>query len=113
MKMKYYTVEEVRDMPEDPNWIPRGIRWNELKHPKAAFMGWCHSRWDGARWDVLTLLRLRRPVRTSDELLSYVTRIEGMPDNTVKTDDIQILVEIHAAILKQLQELRRVGGDRQ
>jgi hypothetical protein len=97
------------DIPDDPNWVPRGLAWDDLRHPKAAFMRWFRSRWDGARWDVLTFLRLRRPVRTSEELLSYVTLIEVVAENNTNAIDIRELLEAHGTMLKELQGWRNSG----
>jgi hypothetical protein len=97
------------DIPDDPNWVPRGLAWDDLRHPEAAFMRWFRSRWDGARWDVLTFLRLRRPVRTSEELLSYVTLIEVVAENNTNAIDIRELLEAHGTMLKELQGWRNSG----
>jgi hypothetical protein len=94
------------EIPDDPHWIPRGLGMEDLKHPGVAFNLWYHSRWDGSRWDVLTFMGLRRPARTSEELLSYVTRIDGLPDNDAISADIQTLLNIHIMMLKELQGWR-------
>jgi len=96
------------ETPDDPNWVPRGLALEDLKHPRVAFQRWWHNRWDGARWDVLTFLRLRPPVYGSEELLSYVTKSavpEVTPENeaTVTKD----LLNTHTAMLKELQQWRR------
>jgi hypothetical protein len=95
------------DIPDDPNWIPRGwLALEEVKHPRVAFMRWYHSRWDGARWDVLTFLRLRPPARGSNELISYVTRtVDTLPEGS--EDDVsRIVLGVHADMLAELQKWR-------
>ncbi len=109
------TPEDISSMafprvetPEDPNWVPRGLALEDLKHPAASFQRWWHGRWDGARWDVLTFLRLRPPTHGSEELLSYVTRSvapDVKPEN--ETEVIRDLLNTHVAILKELQKWRK------
>ncbi len=96
------------ETPDDPNWVPRGLTREDLKHPVSSFQRWWRSRWDGARWDVLTFLRLRRPVSGSEELLSYVTR-SVVPDVTPANEAVvlQDLLTTHAAVLRQLQQWRK------
>ena len=94
------------DIPDDPNWVPRGMGKDELKHPVVAFRRWYHSRWNGARWNVWTFLRLSPPVGASNELLSYVTRVEDLPSDGPKDSDMKNLLEIHAAVLTKLQVWR-------
>ena len=99
------------EIPDDPHWVPRGLGMDDLKHPGAAFDRWYHSRWDGARWDVLTFLGLRRPARTSEELLSYVSRTDGLPDNVAHSEDIETLLKLHMMMLKELQAWRKSSGE--
>jgi hypothetical protein len=96
------------ETPDDPNWVPRGLTREDLKHPVGSFQRWWRSRWDGARWDVLTFLRLRRPVSGSEELLSYVTR-SVVPDVTPANEAVvlQDLLATHASVLRQLQQWRK------
>ena len=94
------------DVPDDPGWVPRGFGLEELKHPVATFRRWYLHRWNGARWDVLTFLGLRRSVGASNELLSYITKIEDLPSGGPRDADIQDLLEIHATMLKDLQAWR-------
>jgi hypothetical protein len=96
------------ETPDDPNWVPRGFRLEDLRHPGEAFQRWWRSRWDGARWDWLTVLRLRQPARGSEELLSYVTR-SVVPDVTPANETVvlQDLLTTHAAVLGELQQWRK------
>jgi hypothetical protein len=90
------------DIPDDPNWVPQGLGAN-LRHPVAALRRWFRSRWNGARTDLLTFLRLRQPAWASDEQLSYVTL--GKP---VSAEDMESFLEhlqnLHTAVLLKLQE---------
>jgi hypothetical protein len=98
------------EIPDDPHWVPRGLGIDDLKHPVVSFSRWYHSRWDGARWDVMTFLKLRQPARTSEEYLSYITRMDGLPDNVVSREDVQTLLKIHRMMLNELQGWRNGSG---
>ena len=96
------------DISGDPGWIPQGFGWEDVRHPTVSFKRRFHSRWDGARWDLLTLLRLRGPSWASEELLSYITRSEA-PDVTPENESTvtQELLLTHAAMLNELGHWRR------
>ena len=96
------------ETPEDPNWVPRGLTREDLRHPVSSFQRWWRSRWDGARWDWLTVLRLRTPARGSEELLSYITR-SVVPDVTPANEAVvlQDLLATHASVLSELQQWRK------
>ena len=96
------------ETPDDPNWVPRGFRLEDLRHPGEGFQRWWRSRWDGARWDWLTVLRLRPPARGSEELLSYITR-SVVPDVTPANEAVvlQDLLATHASVLSELQQWRK------
>lgn len=93
------------ETPDDPNWVPRGFRVEDLRHPGEGIQRWWRSRWDGSRWDWLTFLRLRKPVYGSEELLTYVSRSMA-PDVTPENEAaiLQDLLTTHAAVLSQLQQ---------
>lgn len=96
------------DTPEDPNWVPRGLTRNDLMHPVSSFQQWRRTRWDGARWDLLTFLRLRQPVYGSEELLTYVTRSVSLDVTPANEADVtKELVFSHSAILAELQQWRK------
>lgn len=99
------------DIPDDPNWIPRGLAFDDVKHPGAAFSRWFHSRWDGARWDVLTFLRLRKPARTSGELLSYVSIMERGADAGLE-NGLDELLTVHEGMLAEFRNWRRMVPQR-
>jgi len=94
------------DLPDDPNWVPRGYALEDLRHPREAFMRWLNSRWDGARWDVLTFLRLRRPARGSNELISYITLTRDTLPEGNDDDVIRVVLDAHRDMLAELQKWR-------
>jgi hypothetical protein len=95
------------DVPDDPNWVPRGFTSEDLKHPVQSLKLWVRARWNASRMDVLTFLRLRQPAWASEELLTYVSR-SMHPEVTPATepDVIRQVLTAHAAMLKELQAWR-------
>lgn len=90
------------DIPDDPNWVPQGLGAS-LRHPVTSLRRWFRSRWNGARTDLLTFLRLRQPAWASDEQLSYVTI--GKPATAETTESLlEQLQNLHTAALARLQE---------
>lgn len=63
--------------PDDPRWLPQGITARSLRHPIRSLRGMLRSKWNNARCDPLTFLRLRRPAWASDELLTLVSSSGG------------------------------------
>jgi hypothetical protein len=98
------------DLPDDPNWVPRGVTKESLKTPIASVKRWFRGRWDASRWDLLTFLKLRKPVWPSEEILSYVSILEDMPSSEIRADDVRQLLKIHEAMLKEMQAWRKSGG---
>lgn len=95
------------DIPDDPNWVPQGFHWADLKHPYKAFRLYMRARWNASRTDLLTFLRLRQPAWANEELLSYVSRSTSFPvsrDNEAMV--IRRVLAGHAAMLKELQRWR-------
>lgn len=88
------------DTPDDPNWVPRGFNREDLQHPGAAMRRWFRARWNGARTDLLTFLRLRQPAWASDEQLTYITL--GKPAQDTEATLLQ-LQQLHTAVLANLQ----------
>lgn len=78
------TADDVRSMafprigtPDDPNWLPRGIRLESFRHPVRNFAWLIRAKWNNARCDLATFLRLRQPAWASDDLMTLVTMTEG------------------------------------
>jgi len=103
------------DIPDDPNWTPRGLNGDDLKHPLQSLRRWFRSRWNGSRTDVLTFLRLRQPAWASEELLTYVSR--SLPPSVSRDREPEVIRQViatHAAMLQELQTWRRThrpGGE--
>lgn len=98
------------DIPDDPNWVPRGFTLDDLRHPVQAFQIWFKARWNASRTDWLTFLRLRQPAWASDELLTYVSR--SLVPSVTPGNESEVIRQVaagHRAMLKELQEWRRVN----
>ena len=96
------------DIPDDPNWTPRGFSREDLKHPLQSMHLWFRARWNASRTDPLTFLRLRQPAWASEELLTYVSRT--LPPPVTRDEEpavIRQLIATHSAMLKELQAWRR------
>lgn len=95
------------DIPDDPNWIPQGLSWDDLKHPEQTARRFFRARWNASRTDWLTFLRLRQPAWASEELLTYVSRSISFPVSRENETMVirQVLIS-HAAMLKELQRWR-------
>jgi len=95
------------DIPDDPNWVPQGLSWADLKHPVQTSRTYLRARWNASRTDLLTFLRLRQPAWANEELLTYVSRSISYPvtrDNEGMV--IRHVLAGHAAMLKELQRWR-------
>lgn len=98
------------DVPDDPNWIPRGFSVGDLRHPVRSFRLWFRARWNASRTDWLTFLRLRQPAWASDELLTYVTL--SLPPTVSPQQENEVIRQVvagHVAMLKKLQEWRKTA----
>jgi len=96
------------DVPDDPNWTPRGLTSQDLKHPLQSLHLWFRARWNGSRTDPLTFLRLRQPAWASEELLTYVSR--SLPPSVTREREPEVIRQViatHTAMLKELQTWRR------
>ena len=99
------------DVPDDPNWVPRGFTRDDLRHPVQSLRLWFRARWNASRTDPLTFLRLRQPAWASEELLTYVSR--SIPPS-VSPDREQAMIlsvlDTHLAMLRELQQWRKSHG---
>lgn len=96
------------DIPDDPNWAPDGISMDDLRHPLQAVRRWHRARWNAARMDTLTFLRLKQPAWASEEQLSFVTR--DFPTSSDNPDPEKRIAELHAVHIRTLgllQDWRR------
>ena len=98
------------DIPDDPNWIPQGLGWEEIKHPVQASRKYLRARWNASRTDLLTFLRLRQPAWANEELLTYVSSSVAIPVSRENEEMvIQHVLAGHTAMLKELQRWRRAA----
>jgi len=96
------------DIPDDPNWIPQGLGWEELKHPVQASRKYLRARWNASRTDLLTFLRLRQPAWANEELLTYVS--SSIAISVSRENEAMVIQQVlagHTAMLKELQRWRR------
>ncbi len=102
------------DIPDDPNWTPDGISMEDLRHPLQAMHRWYRTRWNAARMDLLTFLRLKQPAWASHEQLSYVTRdFPAKDDNPDPARRIAELQMVHIRMLALFQDWRRTQASHQ
>ena len=96
------------DVPDDPRWFPRGLTWSSLRHPIAGLRRYFRARWNAARADWLTFLRLRQPAWASEELLTYVSCSVAPALAAENEANVRARVaELHAGLLTALQTWRR------
>ncbi len=91
-------------LPNDPDWNPRGFSWSTLRHPGRELAQLVRARWNNARCDWLTFLRLRQPEGASAEYLSLVSLTVSLP--AARSTDERIL-ETVAAIHREMGEQLR------
>ena len=97
------------DVPDDPNWVPRGFTKDDLKHPIASLRLWIRARWNASRMDLLTFLRLRQPAWASEELLTYVSRNLRSVPPAQEPAVIRGVLATHVAVLGELQKWRQTS----
>ncbi len=66
-------------VPDDPDWAPTGLRWRSFRRPIRNMRWYFRARWNNARGDWLTFLRLKRPAWASDDILALVSTLSGSP----------------------------------
>lgn len=97
--------------PDDPSWNPSGLKLSSLQRPLYNIKRLLRAQWNNARCDLLTFLKLRRPVYASDEILTLVSAVMLPPANNTNSMDIEgELLErqarVHAAMIKELTAYR-------
>jgi len=95
-------------IPDDPNWVPRGFTLDMLKHPVRNFLLLMRSRWNSARCDLATFLRLRQPAWACEDLLTLVAMSHG--PSVAPEEEAAVIEELIAAqtvILRELQSWRK------
>ncbi|MBL7076652.1 MAG: hypothetical protein ISS31_04190 [Kiritimatiellae bacterium] len=112
---------DTRDMafpkigtPDDPSWNPSGLKLASLRRPLYNLKRTLRARWNSARCDLLTFLRLRRPVYASDEVLSLVSAVILPPANDANPADVEaglvkLQERVHSEMTRQLVAYRSQG----
>ena len=92
---------------DDPNWLPRGLTAESLKHPIRNFRIAFRARWNNARCDIATFLRLRQPAWAAENVLVLVAHSQGLSVGPGEMEAVGRRVsEAHAAALEALQQWR-------
>ena len=97
--------------PDDPSWKPTGLSMKSLGRPLYNFKRMLRSRWNGSRCDLLTFLRLRRPVYMSDDVLTLVSTVVIPPANDADPTRINANLlnhqqQVHAGMVRELMVYR-------
>lgn len=90
-------------VPVDPGWSPRGLTRESLRRPIYNLRMFMRMKWNNARRDLATFLRLRRPAWASDEVLTFVSGTLPSPGGNI--DPIERRDEIMAHHLRAIQQL--------
>jgi len=98
--------------PDDPSWLPEGLKLSSFKHPVRNFRWLLRAKWNNARCDLATFLKLRQPAWASDELLTLVGGSdEGALRRTNEAAVTEAVLRAHEFVYRQLRAWReRVGG---
>lgn len=64
-------------IPDNPNWLPRGLTWSSFKEPGKNMRLFLRSKWNASRCDPFVFLRLKQPVWVDDESLTLVSDTMG------------------------------------
>jgi len=109
---------DTRDMPfpkigtpDDPGWQPTGLKLASLRRPIYNLKRALRARWNGSRCDLLTFLKLRRPVYASDEILTLVSAVALPPANNANPRDTRaelagLQERVHSEMARQLADYR-------
>ncbi|MDI6775007.1 MAG: hypothetical protein QME60_06390, partial [Verrucomicrobiota bacterium] len=96
-------------IPDEADWDPHGLTWGSLRHPIRGFGRYLRARWNGARCDLATFLRLRQPAWASGELLTLVSTWQGGPVG--EGQEVMVVGQVlaaHGAMQAALREWREV-----
>jgi hypothetical protein len=93
--------------PDEPGWMPVGYRLSMLRHPVQTIRQVIQAKWNSARCDLATFLRLRQPAWASDDLLTLVATSErtGIRPGE-EPSAIAETVAAHEAMYRQLKQWR-------
>jgi hypothetical protein len=90
--------------PDDPRWVPEGLTLRSLRHPIRNTRWFLRAKWNNARADLLTFLKLRRPAWGSDEILTLVsTAVPGPEAAGLQSAVARQVLAAHRAVYAQLR----------
>jgi hypothetical protein len=102
-------------IPDDPGWLPHGVTMKSLTHPLRNFRLLLRAKWNNARCNLATFLRLKQPAWADDELLTLVVASPFVAINGGESSDctgdgnasvIAREVEAYGFMLNELQKWR-------
>ncbi len=105
------TSTDVRSMAfprvgtvDSPDWMPQGFTLKSLRHPIKNTKMLLRAKWNNARCDIWTFLRLKRPAWASEEMLTLVSIYRGPPyPHDKEKEIIQYVVNAHGAVINELK----------
>ncbi|MBT3296625.1 MAG: hypothetical protein HN919_15450 [Verrucomicrobia bacterium] len=97
--------------PDDPGWQSKGLSRESFRRPIHNLKRTLRHSWNNARCDLLTFLRLRRPVYASDEILALVSTVAIPPANDanparIEAELIRRQQDVHAGMVDALIQYR-------
>lgn len=93
--------------PDDPNWLPRGIQLESFRHPVRNFRWLIRAKWNNARCDLATFLKLKQPAWASDDLLTLVAATEERVERRAQEPAaIEAAVAAHELMSRSLRAWR-------
>lgn len=101
--------------PDAVGWAPQGVSWESLRHPIRGLRRFLWSRWNAARCDWLTFLRLRKPAWASGELLTLVS-FGSLPRDAGPESRARATAHVsaaHAGFHRHLLSWAAASGDEQ
>lgn len=91
-------------IPDDPNWVPRGLTWASLKHPLKNTRIFFRSKWNKSRCDVLVFLGLKQPPWASNDHFTMVSAWHGTSVTPQAEQAVsEKVLHAYAEILTQLR----------
>ena len=93
-------------MVDNPNWAPQGFTLSSLRHPVRNLRMLLRAKWNNARGDLWTFLRLKQPAWASDDMLTLVTASSGLAPSADETQTMASTIAIHMHMLNELQAWR-------
>ena len=91
-------------IPDDPSWMPRGLRLKSFRHPVRNMRYFMRAKWNNSRCDLLTFLGLRKPAWASDDALTFLVVWVGEPLEAQDEAAVSaLLADVYRQVLPQLQ----------